>query len=363
MQLRKLITNLATAATIAALPIAAGAATYIIPAAGTGPGANNSHWQSEVTLHNLALRTLTVNVAYHDANGRTEAVAIDVPAQSTIAVADIVKTKFGRESATGGLSLEIADLDAKKLAIGSRTFNTSDAGEFGQDIPAALSTDAASPGDVDVLSGPSNVVNYRFNFGVFALSELRVQWQLVRADGSVAGTRTETYGANTQRQFNGGVQTLFGQAAQNNDTVRARVEAGRGIFYGSSVNQFTGDPTYVPGVRAREEVALTLGIDVGADGRVDIADNDHDGVLDVNLDIRPSFFPTQFRVVATGRENVKPTFEILTTPAAVTRFTDDNGTVFFDPSSAESANGAEIRIRVTVGSDSAVLTIPLTYHF
>ncbi|HKO57968.1 MAG TPA: hypothetical protein VJ276_19025, partial [Thermoanaerobaculia bacterium] len=307
MQLKKLI----TAASIALLPIAASAATYIVPAAGTGPGANNSHWQSELTLHNLALRTLTVDIAFHDTNGASDAVSVDIPSQSTIALADIVKTKFGRESATGGLSIEVADLDAKKLAIASRTFNTSDAGEFGQDIPAAAINDAAAPGDVDVLAGPSSVNDYRFNFGVFAVSELRVQWQLLRADGTVAGSRTETYGAGTQRQFNGGVQALFNAAPQNSDTVRARVESGRGLFYGSSVNQRTGDPTYVPGVRAREEVALTLGIDVGADGRVDIGDNDHDGVLDTNLDVRPSFFPTTFRVVATGRENVKPTFEIL----------------------------------------------------
>lgn len=352
-----------TAASIALLPVAANAATYYVPAAGTGPGANNSHWQSELTLHNLALRTLTANVRFHDANGATDAVAIDVPAQGTVAVADIVKTKFGRESATGALSIEIADLDAKKLALASRTFNTSEAGEFGQDIPAVASADAPSPGDVDVLAGPSSVAAYRFNFGVFAITELHVTWQLVRADGSVGATRTETYGAGTQRQFNLGVQTLLGQAPQNNDTVRARIESGRGFFYGSAVNGATGDPTYVPGVRAREEVPLTLSIDVGADGHTDISDVDHDGVLDINLDVRPSFFPTTFRVIATGRENVKPVFEILSSPAAQTKFTDDNGTVFFDPSAAETANGSEIRIKVTIGADSAVLTVPITYRF
>src|SRR5438874_974165 len=106
-----------TAATIALLPLAASAATYVVPAAGTGPGANNSHWQSELTLHNLALRTLTVSLTYHDTNGPSEPVSVDVAPQSTIALADVVKTRFGRQSATGGLSIVVADIDAKKLAI------------------------------------------------------------------------------------------------------------------------------------------------------------------------------------------------------------------------------------------------------
>ena len=358
------VKRLITAASIALLPLAASAATFVVPAAGTGPGANNSHWQSELTLHNLALRTLTVNVTYHDTNGPSEPVAIDIAPQATIAIADVVKTKFGRESATGGLSIVIADADSKKLVIGSRTFNTSDAGEFGQDIPSVNVADAAAPGDVDVLTAPSSAADYRFNFGVFAVSELRVQWELLRADGSVAASRTETYGANTQHQYNLGVQTFFNATPQNNDAIRAGIEAGHGIFYGSAVNQRTGDPTYVPGVRAREEIPLTLGIDVGADGRIDISDADHDGVLDTPLDIRPSFFPTTFRVVATDNSGVKPTFEILSTPSEQnTRFTDDNGAVFFDPASAETKNGAEIRIRVTIGNQSAILTIPLVYRF
>lgn len=358
MHFRRLI----TAVSIALLPLAASAATYVVPAAGTGPGANNSHWQSELTLHNLALRTLTVSLTFHDVNGRSEPVSIDVPAQSTIALADVVKTSFGRESATGGLSLEIADADAKKLAISSRTFNTSDAGEFGQDISAVNVNDGATPGDVDVLAGPSSVADYRFNFGVFAVTDLRVQWQLVRADGTVAATRTDTYAGGTQRQFNLGVQTLFNSDARNSDTILAHVEAGRGIFYGSAVNQRTGDPTFVPGVRARQEIPLALGIDVGADGRVDISDADHDGVLDSALDVRPSFFPTTFRVVAIG-SSAKPTFEIVSTPSTETKFTDDDGKVFFDPSSNDAKNGSEIRIRVTVGNDSAILTIPIIYRF
>jgi hypothetical protein len=353
-----------TAASIALLPLAASAATYIVPAAGTGPGANNSHWQSELTLHNLALRTLTVSVTYHDTNGPTEPVSVDIAPQATISIADVVKTKFGKESATGGLSINIADVDSKKLVVSSRTFNTSEAGEFGQDIATVNASDSAAPGDVDVLTAPSSAADYRFNFGVFAVSELRVQWELLRADGSVASARTETYGANTQHQYNLGVQTFFNVTPENNDAIRASVEAGHGIFYGSAVNQRTGDPTYVPGVRAREEIALNLGIDVGVDGRVDINDADHDGVLDTPLDVRPSFFPTTFRVVATNNSGVKPTFEILSTPSTEnTRFTDDSGAVYFDPSSTDTKNGSEIRIRVTVGNESAILTIPITYRF
>ena len=48
------IKRIITLAAIALLPIAAGAATFVIPAAGTGAGAAGSQWQTELTLHSTS---------------------------------------------------------------------------------------------------------------------------------------------------------------------------------------------------------------------------------------------------------------------------------------------------------------------
>jgi len=52
--------NLILAAAVAVLPLAAQAVTIIVPAAGTGPGANNSQRQSELTLQTAGPREMTV---------------------------------------------------------------------------------------------------------------------------------------------------------------------------------------------------------------------------------------------------------------------------------------------------------------
>jgi len=119
-----------SAITIAMLPLAASAATLIIPAAGTGPGAYESHWQSELTLHNTSASAVTVGVKFHDRNGAQSGDDIRLNARNTVTVEDIVATRFGRDSATGALELTINDAAANKVAITSRTFNRSAAGEF-----------------------------------------------------------------------------------------------------------------------------------------------------------------------------------------------------------------------------------------
>ena len=125
--------NVIIAAAVAALPLAAQAATLIVPAAGTGPGANASQWQSELTVHTAAPRSTTLSVSFHQGTNVLGPVEVVLQARETLSIADIAHTKFGLASGTGALVIEVADRDAKSLAVTSRTFNVSPTGEFGQD--------------------------------------------------------------------------------------------------------------------------------------------------------------------------------------------------------------------------------------
>ena len=66
MHLKRLIT--ASLAALA-LPLSASAGSLVIPAAGTGPGANSSHWKSELTIANLSGDPVGVSLVFHDRNG------------------------------------------------------------------------------------------------------------------------------------------------------------------------------------------------------------------------------------------------------------------------------------------------------
>lgn len=356
------IKRLITATSIALLPLAASAATFIVPAAGSASGANASRWQSELTLHNSGPQAITATVRYQEGVTTSDPVAFTIAARGTKSIDDIVKTSFHRDGSIGALIVEVADRDAIRIAIGSRTYNVSAAGEFGQDIPAVNVTNAAIGGDVNILSGPSSAANYRFNFGVFSVGASTVRWEVLRADGTVAATRTLSYLANEHAQYNLGVQSLLGATPQDNDTVHATVTAGKAIFYGSSVNGATGDPTFVPSIRTRDSININfLGIDIDENGTVDLADANHDGVLDASLELTTSMFPNIFRVVAEGEFGEAVTLEILSSPAGGALLINGDTIQMGAPGDLKGTTG-ELLVRATAQGGTSVLTIPLRFR-
>jgi len=350
--------NLIVAAAMVLLPIAAQAATFIVPAAGTGPGANNSQWQSELTLHTAAPRAVTFSIEFHQGKTVLGPVEVTLEARQTLSIEDIVLTKFGVTAGTGALVINVADRDAKTVAITSRTFNTSTHGEFGQDIPSFNATSANLAGDIAAIPGPSLAIN-RFNAGVYAVEASTVRWDVLRADGTVAATKQISLAAGEHAQYNGVIE-LIGTDKQANDTVHATLLEGRAIFYGSIVNT-TDDPTFVPAMRTRDDILINFtGIDLDENGTIDIADADGDGVLDAPILIATSSFPETLRVVAEGEFGETVTFEVVSSPAHIDLL-DANGTMriiaFGD---VKNTTGA-IRVRATSGNSSAILTIPVNF--
>jgi hypothetical protein len=346
-----------TLAAIALLPIAAGATTFIVPAAGTGAGANGSQWQTELTLHSTSGVAFTAQLVFHDRNGAAETSSVELAPRSTVSVSDIVKTRFNRDAATGAIEIVVDDAFARKLAVASRTFNTSENGEFGQDIPAVNVEDAAVAGDTVVLAAPADVSANRFNAGLYAASAASIRWDLVRADGSIAKSVEVDYAAGTQTQYGLAVETLFGTTAANSDAVLAVVTKGTVIAYGSAINNRTGDPTYVPGVATTSDIRIQfLGVDSDLDDRVNIADANRDGILDSPLSIYLSSpWPSSFHLLVNG---ASPKFELLT-PRQDLTLSQDGFVIWKAGVSAQTTD--TIKVRVTVDGVSDVITIPVNF--
>jgi len=351
------IKRIITTAAMALLPIAAGATTFVVPAAGAGPGVNGSQWQTELTLHSTSSTAMTATLTFHDSNGAAETASVSIAPRATVAIADVVKTRFHRDSATGAIEIVVADAFARKLAVASRTFNVSENGEFGQDIPAVNVDDAAAAGETVVLAAPSNVAETRFNAGLYAATAAAIRWELVRADGTVAKTVESTYAAGTQNQYNAAVEAIFGLTPADSDAVLAVVTKGTVIGYGSSINNRTGDPTFVPGVETTSDIRVQfLGIDSDLDNKVNIADADHDGVLDAPLSIyTSSTWPSTFRIIVDGNQ---VSYELVTPNAEI--LLSQDGYVVWKPS-VTTATTATVRIRVTADGVSDVITIPIAF--
>ena len=352
--------SLITAVSMAILPLAANAATLIIPAAGTGPGVNDSRWQSELTLHNTSTNTVVVGMTFHDGNGAAQTDSVVLGPRATVTISDIVATRFGRSAGTGAIELRIPDEMAGRVVITSRTFNSSPAGQFGQDVPAVDVNDAAAPGDTVVLQAPSSAADNRFNFGIYAVTDATVRWDLLRADGTTAASVEKNYAAGTQLQFNNGVVTLLGATAENDDAIHAVVTSGKVIAYGSAINNASGDPMYVPGVRARTEIRINfIGVDVAGNGSIDATDANHDGVLDTPIDLWVSGFPTYFKVIATG-PNGEPVSLSFINPPDDAHFIDAQAAQWY-PNPVEGPM-TTLKVLATYNGVSEILTIPVHLH-
>jgi hypothetical protein len=347
--------QLITATSIALLPLTAGAATLIVPAAASTSGASGNVWRSELTLHSTSGSPMSVALILHDQSGSTDTATANIPARGTVALTDVVFTAFHRSDTIGAIEINVADSDANHLAVASRTFNVLANGELGQDIPAVPVADAAKAGEVAVISGPTSATDFRFNAGLYTLVATTIQWDLIRADGTIASSLTRDYPAGIQNQFS--VPALFGVALQDNDAVHANITTGSAIFYGSLVNQASGDPAFVPSVRNREQSRITLlGVDRDQNGTIDLTA--HDNVLDSPIESNTYGFPTFFRIVTDGNP-VK--FEIVSSTSDALMI-DQNGQVELVPSGALKGVTGELRVRVTTADgQSAIVTIPVKF--
>jgi hypothetical protein len=357
MKFRQLI----TAVSIAMLPLVASAATMIIPAAGTGPGVNNSRWQSELTFHNLSSSSITVGMTFHDSNGAGRTDSVTLNPRSTVTISDIVATRFGVQAGTGAIELTVPDAMADRVVVNSRTFNSSSAGQFGQDVPAINAADAASAGDIVVLQTPSSATESRFNFGIYAVTDAKAHWELIRADGTLALSFGEqTYAAGTQFQYNNGIVTLLGSTEENDDALHLVVTSGNVIAYGSAINNASGDPSYVPGIRARSDIRVNfVGVDIAGNGTIDAADANHDGVLDQPIDLWLSGFPTYFRVVAKGPNGEAVTLSLIDPPDDARFVTTDAVEWYPNPNEGPMTT---LKVLATYAGGSQVLTIPVHLH-
>jgi hypothetical protein len=355
------IRNFIAASVIATLPLTASAASLIIPASGTGAGANASRWQSELTLHNTGSRTLVLEMEFHGSNDEHAVKSVSLLPRATRSLADVVKNEFGFETATGAIVIEVPDADASRLAVTSRTLNVSDAGTFGQDIPAYRIEDAAVAGDIAVLSAPSSATADRFNFGVYAISDTTVTWRLVRADGTIAATADATYKAGAQKQYNNGVVSLLSSTAADNDTIHAIVKSGKALFYGSAINQASGDPSFVPAVRAREDLRITfLGVDLDENGSADLLDADRNGIVDTVMDVTTSTFPAYFRLIVSGLNGEAATISVIESPASYALLADN--TIQLAPTGDLKGKTGNLVVRITAGGETSIVTIPVKFN-
>ncbi len=224
---------------------------HVISAGGHTQGAYGSSWWTQLELASLGQNPVMARVELlrgGQPNPAPEGVDVMVPASGAVRVADAFDTLFDA-SGTGALRV-LAPAGA--LATTSRTANDTGSGSLGQGIPAVMADQATRYGSSARLLGLSSSADSgtgsRTNVGFVNPCPIpvTVALELHRADGSLIGTRTFTFGALEQAQLNN-VFASFGEADVELGYAVAytTTPGGKIIVYASVIDNASGDPTWV----------------------------------------------------------------------------------------------------------------------
>jgi hypothetical protein len=172
-----------------ALPLAAQVNdTYVIPATGNTPGANDTRWATQLSLFNPHIDyDLTVSVVFLPTGGDAPLeVLVDVPRNGSTSSDNVISEWFNR-SGTGSLLAATFpednsgvpnDIISRSFLVVANTYNNARSGTYGQTIPGTWT--GLQDIDTDGISSISHLIfnddriAYRTNVGAVNLGRCSV---------------------------------------------------------------------------------------------------------------------------------------------------------------------------------------------
>ena len=226
---------------------AASATRYTIPGVAD---LNNgfASWRSDIRVFNPGASPAAVTLAYYPQGGATTPTpqTVTVNPGQVYAIDNALQTLYGLTNSGGAIVVSTPTTSA--LTVTARTYNQTTAGTYGQFIPAVSPSQSVGLGDrtLQLLQLESSSA-YRTNIGLVETSgsPVTVQVTVVPEDSKVVANLTYALNPNEFRQFS---IADFGFGTVYNARVSVKVIGGTGrvTAYGSVIDAFTQDPTYVP---------------------------------------------------------------------------------------------------------------------
>jgi len=237
--------------------------TYIIPVAGSTPGAFGTRWKTQFSLFNPQRYELRVSITYLPTGGAqgTEAI-VRVPANAVAFSDDVIRELFNRTNSTGALLVATFPednpgvpntvLDRSFLVI-TETYNDSRDGTFGQTIPGIWTglQDFNTDGISAVAHGIRNIARqgWRANIGAVNLgrSSVTMRVTVYDVDGNTVARNVPFiipplahFQDRLPVEIDAGSIEFFIDDPKANDPALAAV-----VFpYVSVIDQLSGDPKY-----------------------------------------------------------------------------------------------------------------------
>ncbi len=219
---------------------------YMIAGAAHVAGIGETSWITDLTLYNPGDEDVTARIAFLPGgsdNSDAPEVEVTVLAGTTSNYSDVVLDLLGSRGA-GAIRI-VAD---GTLVGGSRTFNDSNDGTFGQFIPAATIDRAVAAGDNVKLIGLAGNAAFRTNIGFANASAetASVRIELFASDGNRIGQFGRTLEPWGWLQVSEVFSLVDAGDVEAATAVVHNLSTSSSIFvYASLVDEITGDPTLI----------------------------------------------------------------------------------------------------------------------
>ncbi len=216
---------------------------YWVATAANAAGSQGSQWRTSLGLRNRSGIMATVDLSYHRTGGATATTTVTVPAAGQIQIDDVVG--FMGSAGTGPIEV-VSD---RPLDVGSRTYNQSADGTFGQYLDGIAPEDALSTGQSVTLIMLQQNPDFRSNIGFTNTGTTTAAIRVDLYDGS--GSQVTSIGlplsAGANKQEN---QPFLERGGRNNIVAGfavVTVNTGSGVqVYGSVIDNLSNDPTTIP---------------------------------------------------------------------------------------------------------------------
>jgi hypothetical protein len=217
--------------------------SYWVATAAQVSGENDSQWRTSLGLYNRSAAPATIELVYRRSGGPTVTRALSLLAGHQRVIDDVVA--FVGSTRAGSLEV-VSD---QPLIVGSRTYNDSDSGTFGQYIDGVRSADGVAAGQSVFLTMLEQSPDFRSNIGFTntGAENARVSVVLYDDEGVEVTRFSVTVAPGANRQDNQPYSERGGRNDIRGGTAAVTVETGSGVLvYGSLIDQITGDATTIP---------------------------------------------------------------------------------------------------------------------
>jgi hypothetical protein len=226
----------------------------VFPAVGSTPGANNSYWVSDLTLHNPFREPITVSLRYQSPEARLDRRLTLAPRQ-TMRWPDVVRTYFG-SSGRGALWLEAREGRTPVAIV--QTSDIAHGGRASIELPLTIRDAATAETDVAELAivgiPAARAPGRRINIGVVNLGIVPGGFRLSARSrtGATIGKPVETGMPEDETWLINDVENVLGISIDETTTLRITALASTGVAF-ATVVEANGDTEYIPAVPTQQQ--------------------------------------------------------------------------------------------------------------